>query len=109
MVTLISQNLSEFALHARALLGLPIGEIKNFGPAASAAILVKGHGNKLCYQGLSEALATCPNGSLRIFGKPEVNGERRMGVALALGDTIQDATQKACQIRDSIKITVEEE
>ena len=84
MVTLISQDLSEFALHARAILGLPIPTVRQLGPAASAVILAQGHSQSLSFGGLAEALAE-PDTQLRLFGKPEVAGERRVGVALARG------------------------
>jgi phosphoribosylglycinamide formyltransferase 2 len=94
MVTLISQDLSEFALHARAILGLPIPVIRQHGPAASAVILVEGDSDRVRFQGLERALAA-PDTQLRLFGKPEVRGERRMGVALALGADVGDAKAKA--------------
>ncbi len=94
MVTLISQDLSEFALHARAILGLPIPNIRQRGPAASAVILVEGESQSVRFAGLDQALAA-PDTQLRLFGKPEVKGERRMGVALALGDDLEQAKAKA--------------
>jgi phosphoribosylglycinamide formyltransferase 2 len=94
MVTLISQDLSEFALHARAILGLPIPAIRQLGPAASAVILVSGNSKEVQFTGLERALAA-PDTQLRLFGKPEVHGERRLGVALARGEDIEDATAKA--------------
>lgn len=97
MVTLISQQLSEFALHARAILGLPIPQIKQYGPAASAVLLVSGHSTDVQYHGLAAALSE-PDTELRIFAKPEVQGERRMGVALALADSTELATQKALSV-----------
>lgn len=105
MVTLISQQLSEFALHARAILGLPIPYIKQYGPAASAVLLVLGHSADIQYQGLAEALSE-PDTELRIFGKPEVQGERRMGVALALSDTVEAATEKALNVISQLKVTL---
>ena len=87
MVTLISQDLSEFALHVRAILGLPIPVIAQRGPAASCALLVDGDSANVVYEGLAEALAE-PGTDLRLFGKPEVTAHRRMGVALATGPTI---------------------
>lgn len=105
MVTLISQQLSEFALHARAILGLPIPYIKQYGPAASAVLLVPGHSADIQYQGLAEALSE-PDTELRIFGKPEVQGERRMGVALALSDTVEAATEKALNVISQLKVTL---
>jgi phosphoribosylglycinamide formyltransferase 2 len=94
MVTMISQDLSEFALHVRAILGLPIPVIQQLGPSASSVILVKGQSKNISYSGLEEALAE-PDTQLRLFGKPEVNGERRMGVCLAKGATIDEARRKA--------------
>ena len=94
MVTLISQDLSEFALHARAILGLPIPSIRQFGPAASAVILAEGHSKSLSFSGLEQAMAQ-PDTQLRLFGKPDVDGERRVGVALALGESIESARNKA--------------
>ena len=105
MVTLISQQLSEFALHARAILGLPIPQIKQYGPAASAVLLVPGHSADIQYQGLAAALAE-PETELRIFGKPEVQGERRMGVALALSDSVEHATQKALNVISKLTVTL---
>ena len=94
MVTLASQDLSEFALHVRAILGLPVPAIRQWGPAASCAILVDGESSAVTYDGLDDALAE-PGTSLRLFGKPDVSGRRRMGVALALGETVEDARAKA--------------
>lgn len=94
MVTLASQDLSEFALHVRAILGLPIPAIRQWGPAASCAILADGESSSVTYAGLDDALAE-PGTSLRLFGKPDVSGRRRMGVALALGETVEDARAKA--------------
>jgi phosphoribosylglycinamide formyltransferase 2 len=94
MVTMISQDLSEFALHVRAILGLPIPVIRQLGPSASSVILVKGQSKNISYSGLEEALVE-PDTQLRLFGKPEVNGERRMGVCLAKGETIEEARRKA--------------
>ncbi len=82
LVTLISQDLSQFALHARAILGLPIPLIRQFGPSASAVILVEGQSTRTAFSNLGAALSE-PDTALRLFGKPEVNGQRRMGVALA--------------------------
>ncbi len=76
MVTLISQDLSEFALHVRAILGLPVGTITQFGPSASAVVLRDGHSQDIRYQGVAEALALVPGAQLRLFGKPEIAGRR---------------------------------
>lgn len=105
MVTLISQQLSEFALHARAILGLPIPQIKQYGPAASAVLLVPGHSADIQYHGLADALSE-PDTELRIFAKPEVQGERRMGVALALSDNVELATQKALNVVSKLSVTL---
>jgi len=94
MVTMISQDLSQFALHARAILGLPIPNIHQHGPSASSAILVDGHSDRVRFDGLEMALQA-PDTQLRLFGKPAVAGHRRMGVALARGTTIADALAKA--------------
>jgi phosphoribosylglycinamide formyltransferase 2 len=94
MVTMISQDLSEFALHARALLGLPIPSIKFYGPSASRAIVVEGDTDKIEFENLEKVLEE-PGVQLRIFGKPEVKGHRRMGVILATGDSVEDARDKA--------------
>lgn len=102
MVTLASQDLSEFALHVRAILGLPIPSIRQWGPAASCAILVEGESRAVAYGGLDGALAE-PGTSLRLFGKPEVAGRRRMGVALALGETLTDARAKARRAAASVR------
>lgn len=103
LVTLISQNLSEFALHARAILGLPIPLIRQYGPAASAVILPEGLSCQTRFGGLNQALAE-PDTELRLFGKPEINGRRRMGVALALADSIEAAKAKASHSAAQVKV-----
>jgi phosphoribosylglycinamide formyltransferase 2 len=90
LVTLVSQDLSEFALHARAILDLPIPAIRQNGPSASSVILVTGESQSVSFGNLEQALAVA-NTQLRLFGKPDVSGSRRMGVALALGDSIEHA------------------
>jgi len=107
LVTLISQDLSEFALHARAILGLPIPEIRLFGPSASAVIMGQGRSNNLTFQGFEEALAK-PDTQLRLFAKPEINGSRRLGVALARDETIEAAREKARASAQAIKINYSE-
>lgn len=108
MVTMISQDQSEFALHVRALLGLPIGQITFMGPSASAALLVEGDGSAIHYENLDQALLVGgAQSALRIFGKPEVHGERRMGVMLARGNSVEDAVAKAKKMRETIKVTVD--
>jgi len=104
MVTIISQDLSEFALHARAILGLPIPNIHFHGPSASSVILVEGESNQVRFGNLQQVLAE-PNTELRLFGKPEVSGQRRMGVVLARDNSVQEAKEKA--IRGSTSINVE--
>ena len=94
MVTMISQDLSEFALHVRAILGLPIPNIVQHAPAASSVIMVKGNSNQVQFSGLEQALAD-PDTQLRLFGKPEVQGERRMGVCLARANSVEEAREKA--------------
>ena len=103
MVTLISQDLSEFDLHARALLGLPIPIIRQRGPSASAVILVEGESNKTAFGNLAQALKE-PDTDLRLFGKPEVVGKRRMGVALARGDSIEEAKNKALTAASAVSV-----
>ncbi|MFZ7343495.1 formate-dependent phosphoribosylglycinamide formyltransferase [Avibacterium volantium] len=93
MVTLISQELSEFALHARAILGLPIPQINLISPAASKAIVVEGHSNQVQFAGLEKVLAE-PNTDIRLFGKGEVQGHRRMGVVLARDESVEKALKK---------------
>lgn len=102
LVTLISQELSEFALHARAILGLPIPVIHQNGPSASCAVLVEGEGRGPRYHGIAEALAE-PDTQLRIFGKPEVKGRRRMAVTLARDTTIDAAKVKAIRAAKAIR------
>jgi len=94
MVTMISQDLSEFALHVRAILGLPIPGIRQFGPAASSVVLVEGHSTAVTFSNIEAALMEADT-QVRLFGKPEVAGRRRMGVALALGDDVETAKKKA--------------
>ncbi|UJF23483.1 formate-dependent phosphoribosylglycinamide formyltransferase [Shewanella sp. OMA3-2] len=103
LVTLISQDLSEFALHVRAILGLPIGKIEQFGPAASAVILAEGKSDNIRYQGMGKALAL-PDTQLRLFGKPDIDGRRRLGVALAKDTSIENAIEKAKKAAEAIKV-----
>jgi phosphoribosylglycinamide formyltransferase 2 len=105
MVTMISQDLSQFALHARAILGLPIPNIIQHGPSASAALLVEGESEKIAYGNLATAL-TEPNTQIRLFGKPQVKGKRRMGVALARSGKIEEAREKARNVVAAIKVTL---
>jgi len=103
MVTMISQDLSQFALHARAILGLPIPVIRQQGPSASSVILVEGSSSQVCFENIETALSE-PDTQLRLFGKPEVDGQRRMGVALAKADTIEAAIDKAKQVSAAISV-----
>lgn len=105
LVTLISQDLSQFALHARAVLGLPVPNIAQHGPSASAVLLVEGESNNIRYSGLDKALAEI-NTQLRLFGKPEVSGQRRMGVALARGTEVGHAVRKALNVISAIKVEI---
>lgn len=101
MVTMISQDLSEFALHLRAILGLPVPVIRQLGPSASSAILVEGESTNIRFSALDAALAE-PDTSLRLFGKPEVSGQRRMGVSLAKAESIDEARAKARRITEIV-------
>jgi phosphoribosylglycinamide formyltransferase 2 len=103
MVTMISQDLSEFALHARAVLGLPIPNIVQHGPCASHVITAEGKSTNIAYENVGKALET-PDTQIRIFGKPSVNGERRMGVALAKASTVREARDKAEKTAATVKI-----
>ncbi len=105
LVTLLSQDLSQFALHARAILGLPVPNIKHHGPSASAAILVEGHSKNVSFGNLDAALAQ-PDTALRLFGKPEVKGKRRMGVAVARGSSIEEAREKARHSAAAVKVNL---
>jgi phosphoribosylglycinamide formyltransferase 2 len=105
MVTMISQDLSQFALHARAILGLPIPNLRQHGPSASSVILVDGHSRQVSYDHLEAALAQ-PDTQLRLFGKPEVAGHRRMGVVLARGGDIGEALDKARQGAAAVAVSL---
>lgn len=106
LVTLVSQDLSQFALHARAILGLPIPRIRQNGPSASCAVLVEGHGTRITYDGVAAALAQ-PDTALRIFGKPEVRGQRRMAVTLARDDDVDAARATARASAACLRIEVQ--
>lgn len=106
MVTMISQDLSEFALHVRAILRLPIPNIVQHGPSASSVVLVKGKSANITFTGIEKALALADT-QVRLFGKPEVNGERRMGVCLARGASIEEARKKANEAAASITYSLE--
>ena len=103
MVTMVSQDLSQFALHARAILGLPIPNVRQLGPSASCVILAEGTSESLVYGGLEEALSE-PDVQLRLFGKPNVAGRRRMGVCIARGGSIEAARAKARRASESVTI-----
>ena len=107
MVTMISQDLSEFALHVRALLGLPIGKISFNGPSASAALLGQGKGTNFIFKDLDKALAVAPSSQVRIFGKPDIDGERRLGVCLARGKSVTEAVENVKKMRSLINIDIE--
>jgi phosphoribosylglycinamide formyltransferase 2 len=103
LVTLISQDLSQFALHARAILGLPIPAIRHFGPSASCALLAEGTSSQMTFSHLDAALAA-PDTHLRLFGKPEIHGSRRLGVTLARAESIDAARSKARHACETIKV-----
>lgn len=105
MVTMISQDLSQFALHARAILGLPIPAIRFHGPSASSVILVSGETDHVTFNNIEEALSETDT-QVRLFGKPEVTGQRRMGVALAKDSSVEAATQKAKKASSRITTTL---
>ncbi len=104
LVTLISQDLSEFALHVRAILELPIPNITQHGPSASAVILPRGDSEQAVFSNIDRALSA-PDTQIRLFGKPVIKGKRRMGVGLARGATIEDALEKAKNIANSVTVT----
>lgn len=105
MMTMISQDLSEFGLHARALLGLPVPSIRFYGPSASRAIVVEGDTDKMEFDNLEEVLKE-PGTQIRIFGKPEIKGHRRMGVILATDETVDAAREKAERAYNALKTNV---
>ena len=105
MVTMISQDQSEFALHARALLGLPVPAIRFYGPSASRAIVVEGDSREIEFDDIEKALEE-PGVQMRIFGKPEIKGHRRMGVILATADTVEEARAKAERAYNKLSINV---
>ena len=105
MVTMISQDLSQFALHARAILGLPIPVIRQVGPSASSVILVEGESENVSFGNLEKALVE-PDTQLRLFGKPMVKGQRRMGVALGRAESIEEAREKANKVVSQVNISL---
>ena len=105
MVTMISQDLSEFALHARALLGLPVPSIRFYGPSASRAVVVEGNTRCIEMENLDKVLEE-PGVQMRIFGKPEICGHRRMAVILATDDSVEEARAKAERAYNKLNVTV---
>ena len=103
LVTLISQDISQFALHARAILGLPIPNIMQHGPCASSVILGEGHSEEISFNGVDKALNE-PDTQIRLFGKPSISGRRRLGVAVARGNSIDEAKDKAIRASEAINI-----
>ena len=103
MVTMISQDLSEFALHARAVLGLPVPEIRFYGPSASAAVVVEGNSKEIILGNLDSVLAESGT-AMRVFGKPEVSGHRRMAVILATDSTVETAREKAARALGKLSV-----
>lgn len=103
MVTLISQDLSEFALHARAILGVPIPNIAFHGASASKAIVVEGYSHEVKFDNLNKVLAE-PNTAMRIFGKPETGGHRRMGVLLARDENVEKAIERVMKMREDLEV-----
>lgn len=105
MVTMISQDMSEFALHARALMGIPVPAIKFYGPSASRAVVVEGNSKEVVFDNIDKALVE-PGVQIRIFGKPEVKGHRRMAVILATADSVEEAIKKADRAYEALTISV---
>ena len=105
MVTMISQDMSEFALHARALMGIPVPAIKFYGPSASRAVVVEGNSKEVIFDNIDKALAE-PGVQIRIFGKLEVKGHRRMAVILATADSVEEAIKKADRAYEALTISV---
>jgi phosphoribosylglycinamide formyltransferase 2 len=103
MVTMISQDLSEFALHVRAILGLPIPGVRQLGASASHVLLAEGYSEALAYEIEADALST-PDTALRLFGKPAIKGQRRLGVALARGENLTEAREKAKKVAQSVRV-----
>ena len=105
MVTMISQDLSQFALHARAILGLPIPNIHQHGPSASSALVVQGTSSEITFGSLDSVLAQ-PDTQLRLFGKPSVQGKRRLAVGLARAGSVDEARQNARTMTSKIQVTL---
>ena len=106
MVTMISQDLSEFALHARALMELPVPGIRFYGPSCSRAIVVEGDTKEVVFENLDQVLAE-PGTQIRIFGKPEIHGHRRMGVILSTAPTLEEARAKALRAHNALRVVVQ--
>lgn len=106
LVTLISQDMSEFALHARAILGLPIPQIKTYGPAASHVILGEGTSEDIGFE-IDPTYFSQPGTQLRLFGKPDIKGTRRLGVALATGADTDEARERAARVAGSVHVTLD--
>jgi len=104
LVTLMSQDLSEFALHVRAILGLPVGMITQYGPTASSVILGNGQSQDIKFSNLSKALGLVAGSQLRLFAKPNIEGSRRLGVAIARGENIEKAIDNAKLVSSSIEV-----
>ena len=103
LVTLISQDISQFALHARAILGLPIPNIMQHGPSASSVILGEGSSEEILFDGIDKALSETDT-QIRLFGKPSISGRRRLGVTVARGQSIDEAKEKAIRASESVDI-----
>ncbi|MFT6924762.1 MAG: phosphoribosylglycinamide formyltransferase 2 [Psychromonas sp.] len=104
LVTLVSQDASEFALHVRAILGFPIGRIAQYGPSASSVILGNGVSDDIKFANLDKALGSVAGAQIRLFGKPDINGSRRLGVAIARGETIEQAVDNAKTVSNKVNI-----
>jgi phosphoribosylglycinamide formyltransferase 2 len=104
LVTLMSQDLSEFALHVRAILGLPIGAITQYGPTASSVILGDGKSQDIKFANLSQALGLVPGSQVRLFAKPNIDGTRRLGVTIARGENTEKAVENAKLVSSCIEV-----
>lgn len=103
MVTLISQDMSEFALHVRAFTGMPIHSITQYGPSASAVVLGQGSSSNIRFDGIDEALAM-PKTQIRLFGKPDIDGRRRLGVTLTRRSCVESAIEDAIDSAKKVKV-----
>ncbi|PKH01532.1 phosphoribosylglycinamide formyltransferase 2 [Psychromonas sp. MB-3u-54] len=104
LVTLVSQDASEFALHVRAILGFPIGRIIQYGPSASSVILGNGLSDNIKFANLDKALGSVAGAQIRLFAKPDINGQRRLGVAIARGETVEQAVDNAKTVSNKVNI-----